>query len=65
VRAAIDEARRCAETGEEKAILIGLSGHGHFDLAAYEAYLAGKLEDYEYPEEAVQQALAELPKVSG
>jgi len=65
VRAAIDEARRCAETGEEKAILLGLSGHGHFDLAAYEAYLAGKLEDYEYPEEAVRQALAELPTVSG
>ncbi|MCS7256585.1 MAG: TrpB-like pyridoxal phosphate-dependent enzyme, partial [Thermomicrobium sp.] len=64
VRAAIDEARRCAETGEEKAILIGLSGHGHFDLAAYEAYLAGKLEDYEYPEEAVQAALAQLPQIA-
>ncbi|GBD16873.1 Tryptophan synthase beta chain [bacterium HR26] len=63
VRAAIDEARRCAETGEEKTILIGLSGHGHFDLAAYEAYLSGKLQDYEHPEEEIRKALAALPQV--
>ena len=63
VRAAIDEALRCKETGEEKVILIGLSGHGHFDLAAYEAYLRGQLVDYEHPEEAIQQALADLPRV--
>jgi len=39
-------------------------GHGHFDLAAYDAYLAGKLEDYEYPEELIQKALQDLPQVS-
>ena len=43
VRAAIDIARECAETGEEKVILIGLSGHGHFDMSAYADYLEGKL----------------------
>jgi len=43
VRAAIDLAKQCAETGEEKVILIGLSGHGHFDMSAYADYLAGKL----------------------
>ena len=65
VRAAIDEARRCAETGEEKTILIGLSGHGHFDLATYEAYLSGELQDYEHPEEEIRKALAALPQVGG
>jgi hypothetical protein len=44
-------------------ILFNLSGHGHFDLSSYERYLQGALEDYEYPAEAVRQALAALPKV--
>ena len=44
-------------------ILFNLSGHGHFDLAAYESYLQGRLEDYEYPAEKVAAALADLPKV--
>jgi tryptophan synthase beta chain len=48
VRAAIDEALEAKEEGKSRVILFNLSGHGHFDLAAYEAYLAGKLEDYEY-----------------
>ena len=63
VKAGIDEALRCKETGEEKAILIGFSGHGHFDLAAYESYLQGKLTDYEYPEEKIKEALKGLPQI--
>jgi len=54
---------RCREAGEAKTILIAHSGHGHFDLAAYDAYLSGKLEDYEYPEEKVKEALKHLPQV--
>jgi tryptophan synthase beta chain len=63
VRAAIDEALRCKERGTAQTILFNLSGHGHFDLAAYDAYLAGKLEDFAYPREKVQEALAALPHV--
>ncbi|MDI6639451.1 MAG: TrpB-like pyridoxal phosphate-dependent enzyme [Methanocellales archaeon] len=63
VKATIDEARRCKETGEKKTIFFANSGHGHFDLAAYDAYLAGKLVDYEYPAELIKRALANLPKV--
>ncbi len=63
VRAAIDEALAAREAGERRVILFNLSGHGHFDLSAYDAYLSGQLVDYEYPEEQVQQALSELPKV--
>lgn len=48
IKAVVDEAIRCRETGEEKCILFNFSGHGHFDLSAYEAYLSGKLIDYEY-----------------
>jgi len=63
IRVAIDEALACRESGESKTILIALSGHGHFDLAAYDEYLTGKLQDYVYPEEKVKEALAHLPKV--
>ena len=63
VRGVIDEALRCKETGEEKVILFNNSGHGHFDLAAYDAYHAKKLVDYEYPAELVKEALAKVPKV--
>jgi len=63
IRATIDEALKCKETGEAKNILLAHSGHGHFDMAAYDAYLAGKLEDYEYPKEKIEAALKELPKV--
>jgi tryptophan synthase beta chain len=65
VRAAIDEAVRCRETNESKCIVFNFSGHGHFDLAAYDAFLEGKLEDLEYPPEVLARALAELPKVPG
>jgi len=64
IRAAIDEALDAKKKGEKRVILFNLSGHGHFDLSAYESFLNGKLEDYEYPAEAVQTAMAELPKVS-
>jgi tryptophan synthase beta chain len=63
VRAAVDEALRCRESGEKKVILFNFSGHGHFDLAAYDDYLGGKLVDYEYPQSEIQKALQELPKV--
>ena len=59
---AIDEALRCKESGEVKTILFTLSGHGHFDMAAYDKYLAGDLEDFDYPEAEVEAALHRLPK---
>lgn len=62
IKGAIDEALKCKETGEEKCILFCFSGHGHFDLAAYDDYLEGKLVDYEYPEEKIAEALKDLPK---
>jgi tryptophan synthase beta chain len=64
VRATIDEALRCREKGTSKAILFNLCGHGHFDMQAYLDYKAGKLHDYEYPQEEVAMALAGLPNVS-
>ena len=63
LKVAIDEALKCKESGESKTILIAHSGHGHFDLGAYDRYLSGELQDYAYPEEDVKKALAELPKV--
>ncbi len=64
IRAAIDEALDAKEKGEKRVILFNLSGHGNFDMAAYEAYLGGKLEDYEYPAEAIKASLAKLPQVN-
>jgi tryptophan synthase beta chain len=63
IAAAIDEAKKAKESGEKKTILFNLSGHGHFDLAAYADYFAGKLQDYEYPREKVEESLKKLPKV--
>ncbi|MEI9977276.1 MAG: TrpB-like pyridoxal phosphate-dependent enzyme [Ignavibacteriota bacterium] len=60
IRAAIDEAVMAREEGRAKVILFGLSGHGNFDLAAYEGYLAGKLQDYEYQRRDIPNALADL-----
>ena len=60
----IDEAMKCKESGQKKTILLALSGHGHFDLAAYDEYLRGNLQDYDYPKEKVEAALAQLPKVN-
>jgi predicted alternative tryptophan synthase beta-subunit len=64
VRVAIDEALKCKEEGTSKVIAFNLSGHGHFDLSAYEAYFQGALEDYEYPEEKVKEAMTHLPEVN-
>ena len=63
IRGAIDEALLAKEEGKEKVILFNLSGHGHVDMAAYDDYFAGKLNDYDYPEEAISESLEHLPKV--
>jgi tryptophan synthase beta chain len=63
IRVVIDQALEAKASGEKRVIVFNLSGHGHFDLAAYEQYLAGNLEDYEHPDEAIQEALKHLPKV--
>jgi tryptophan synthase beta chain len=65
IAAAIREAKKATETGEEKVILTAMCGHGHFDMAAYDAYFAGELEDFEYPEEAVRQAMERVPVIAG
>lgn len=63
VKAAIDTATQCREAGEEKVIVFNLSGHAHFDMAAYDQYLSGTMEDYALPEKEIEKALEELPKV--
>ncbi|MBN1190900.1 MAG: TrpB-like pyridoxal phosphate-dependent enzyme [Dehalococcoidales bacterium] len=63
IRVTIEEALKCRESGEAKTILLAHSGHGHFDLAAYDSYLSKKLTDYDYPEEKVKEALSSLPKI--
>ena len=63
IRGAIVEALRCKETGEEKCILFNLSGHGLCDMGSYEKFFSGHLEDYAYPQEKIEAALAELPVV--
>jgi tryptophan synthase beta chain len=62
IRAALEEAEAAKQAGEERVILIGLSGHGHFDMAAYDAFHAGELEDLEFPEEEMRAALDGLPQ---
>ncbi|MEW6536592.1 MAG: TrpB-like pyridoxal phosphate-dependent enzyme [Candidatus Auribacterota bacterium] len=63
IKAVVDEAIKCRETGEAKTIGFLLSGHGHFDLGAYEKYMSNELEDYEHPDEAIKKALAEVPVI--
>jgi tryptophan synthase beta chain len=63
VAGAIAEALRCKEAGESKTILFNLCGHGHFDMTAYMDYMAGKLENYDYPADEIAMALAGLPSV--
>src|SRR3954471_10162262 len=68
IHGAVELARRADEEGRERTILFNLSGHGHFDLGAYDAYLSGKLEDYELPEAEIARALEAiepLPKPAG
>ena len=63
VKAGIDEALKCKETGEEKCIVIAYSGHGFFDLASFEKYFEGDLEDYAYPQALIDKALEDVPDV--
>ena len=63
IRVAIDEALACKKSGQKKVIAFNLSGHGHFDMMAYEAYLHGQLQDYEYPADKVAEAMTHLPQV--
>ena len=65
IRAAMDEALRCNETGEEKTILFGLTGTGYFDLYAYQSYNDGLMKDVAPTEEELERSLAALPKVPG
>jgi tryptophan synthase beta chain len=62
IRATVDEAVSAREAGESRVILLGLSGHGHFDMSAYDAYLSGSLEDIEFSEQEMEDALARLPE---
>ncbi|MEV4093079.1 TrpB-like pyridoxal phosphate-dependent enzyme [Streptosporangium saharense] len=64
LRGAVQEALAAKEEGRERTILFGLSGHGHFDLGAFDAYLAGQLEDYTIPQAQLDEALSQLPKIA-
>ena len=64
IRVAIDEALDAKAKGEKRVILFNLSGHGHFDMTAYQSYLNGELVDYEYPAHAIEEAMKDLPQVA-
>ena len=64
IRAVIDEALECKERKEPRVLLFNLSGHGHFDMAAYDQYFRGELVDFDYPAEAIASSLEKLPKVA-
>jgi len=63
IKVVIDEALKAREAGEKKVIAFNFSGHGHFDLSAYDKFFSGELEDFSYPREKVEEALKELPKI--
>ncbi len=63
IAAVIEEALKAKEEGKEKTIFFNFSGHGHFDMASYDRFLAGDIQDYEYPLEKIKEALANLPKI--
>jgi tryptophan synthase beta chain len=65
IAAAIREANRCKESGESKTILTALCGHGHLDMAAYESYLAGTMQDLDFPEDELREAMAGVPVLEG
>jgi tryptophan synthase beta chain len=64
IKAAIDEALACKETGEEKTILFGLTGTGYFDMVAYEKFHNGEMTNYIPTDEELAESIAKLPKVS-
>jgi tryptophan synthase beta chain len=64
IRVAIDEAMRCKAEGRSQVIAFNLSGHGHFDMTAYDSYHRGELVDFEYPEHMVEEAMQHLPQVN-
>src|SRR5215510_6444866 len=64
IKAAVDEALRCKESSEKQVIGFCLSGHGHFDMTAYDHYLSGDLQDLDYSEEEMRRALTQLPRVN-
>jgi len=63
IKAAVEEALAAKESGEEKVILFNLSGHGYFDMAAYDYYFSGNMEDFEYSQDAVKESMKNLPCV--
>lgn len=63
IAGAIREAQAAKEAGDKRVILFNLCGHGHFDMSAYDAYFAGQLQDYEYPQEEIERAISALPQV--
>jgi len=63
IKCAMDAALECKKSGESKVIVFNASGHGHFDLSSYQKYFAKELQDYEYPEELIQESLKKLPEV--
>ncbi len=63
IKATVELANECKQSGERKTIVFNLSGHGHFDLGAYDAYLAGELEEIELSDAKIQESLAALPAV--
>ncbi|NLV39648.1 MAG: TrpB-like pyridoxal phosphate-dependent enzyme [Candidatus Hydrogenedentes bacterium] len=64
IRGAVEEALRCKEVGEAKTILFNLSGHGHFDLTAYDNYLSGNLQDIALDEESLRKGAESIPKIN-
>jgi len=65
IKGAIDLALECKEAGEKKTILFNLSGHGHFDMTAYDDYLAGQIKDVDYPQEMIDKSIARLNEMLG
>jgi tryptophan synthase beta chain len=63
IKCTLDHALRCKRDGKSEAIVMNLSGHGHFDMQAYSDYLAGKLQDHDYDQAELKRALGELPNV--
>ena len=61
IAAAVREANRAKEAGEERVILTALCGHGHLDLAAYESFLSGDMVDYDLSDDAIAEAMAQVP----